>query len=140
RRIDYMGVSPGTDELYQRQWASYGRDMFRLKAFEFVEDRVPREKIAYRSDSVAGLASAIAAGRGIGFLPCMHGDLMPNLVRIGPVEPNVFDELWILTHPDIRKSGRICAFMTHCAEAIARQRAFIEGRDMRSLPITAADR
>jgi DNA-binding transcriptional LysR family regulator len=115
RRVDYMGVSLGPDELYQRQWASYGRGLSHLKAFKFVEDRVLQEKIAYRADSVAGVASAIAAGIGIGFLPCMHGDLMPNLVRIGPVEPDVFDELWILTHPDIRKSGRVYAFMTHCA-------------------------
>jgi len=140
RRIDYIGVSPAPDELYQSRWASYGSGLSRLKAFKFVEDRVPREKIAYRSDSVAGVASAIATGMGIGFLPCMHGDLIPDIVRISPVEPDVFDELWILTHPDIRKSGRVYAFMTHCANAITKQRAFIEGREMRSGHITAPDR
>jgi DNA-binding transcriptional LysR family regulator len=134
RRVDYLGASPGRGELYRRQWASYGNGLSRLKAFKFVDDRVPQENIAYRSDSVAGVAAAIAAGMGIGFLPCMHGDLVPNLVRIGPVEPEVFDELWILTHPDIRKSGRVYAFMMYCAKAIARRRAFIEGREL------AADR
>ena len=132
RRNDYIGASPGPNELYQRQWASYGSGLSRLKAFKFVEDRVPRDKIAYRSDSVAGVAAAVAAGIGIGLLPCMHGDLMSNLVRISRVEPDVFDELWILTHPDVRKSGRVHAFMTHCAKAIAKQRDFIEGRSLRS--------
>lgn len=128
RRADYIGVSPSPDELYQYKWASYGSGLSRLRAFKFVEGRVPREKIAYRSDSVSGVAAAIAAGMGVGLLPCMHGDFMPNLVRISPVVPDVFDELWILTHPDIRKSGRVHAFMTHCAKAIAKQRDFIEGR------------
>lgn len=128
RRIDYIGVSPSPDELYQRNWVAYGSGLSRLKAFKFVKDRVPRERIAYRTDSVAGAAAAITAGMGVGLLPCMHGDLLPNLVRISPVAPDVFDELWILTHPDIRKSGRVHAFMTHCAKAISKQRDFIEGR------------
>ena len=38
------------------------------------------------------------------------------------------DDLWLLTHPDIRRSGRIYAFMTHCAEAIGQSRDLVEGR------------
>jgi DNA-binding transcriptional LysR family regulator len=140
RRVDCTGASATPDELYQRQWAAYGSGLSGLKAFKFVEDRVPRERIRYRTDSVAGVASAIAAGMGIGLLPCMHGDLMPGLVRIGPVEPDVYDELWILTHPDIRKSGRVYAFMAHCAKAIAKERDFIEGLEVRSTHTTGANR
>jgi DNA-binding transcriptional LysR family regulator len=128
RRVDYVGVTATPDELYQRQWVSYGKGLSGLRAFNFVNDRVSREKIVYQSDSVAAVGSAIAAGIGIGLLPCMHGDLLPGLVRIGPVVPDVFDELWVLTHPDIRKSGRVYAFMTYCAEAVARHRDFIEGK------------
>lgn len=132
RRSDFAAGMPSPDELYQRQWASYGSSLSGLRAFKFVEERVPGEKIAYRSNSVAGMAAAIAAGLGVGFLPCMHGDLSDRLVRVGPVEPELSDELWILTHPDIRKSGRVCAFMAHCMASISRQRALIEGREHRA--------
>jgi len=135
RRIDYIGVSPTSDELYRFKWTSYGNDLSHLKAYKHVEDRVARERIVFRCDSVVAAASAIAAGIGIGFLPCMHGDLVPSLVRISPVQPEVFDELWILTHPDIRKSGRVYAFMDHCARAIAKQRDFIEGRELRIIHV-----
>ena len=57
----------------------------------------------------------------------MLGDLSPDLIRIGAVEPELNDELWVLTHPDIRKSGRIYAFMTHCIEAISKNRDLVEG-------------
>ncbi|MCO7514975.1 LysR family transcriptional regulator [Pseudomonas guariconensis] len=127
-RLDkYAGGTCTLDTLHQSTWVSYGKGLSSLKAYQFIDEHVPRENIIYRSDSVYGVAAAIRAGIGIGLLPCMHGDLVPDLVRIGPVEPEVYDELWLLTHPDIRKSERIYAFMTHCADAIVRQRAFIEG-------------
>ena len=128
RASDFAAGRPRSEEVYQRRWLSYGKNLSGLKAHGFVEQRVPGEKIIFRSDSVAGMATAIAAGIGIGFLPCMHGDSIAGLLRIGPIEPDVSDELWILTHPDIRRSWRVSAFMTHCIEAIARQRELIEGR------------
>jgi DNA-binding transcriptional LysR family regulator len=140
RRSDFVAGRPSPDELYQRQWVSYRTGLSGLKAFKFVEERVPRERIVYRSDSVAGTSAAIAVGIGVGFLPCMHGDLRPNLKRVGPVEPDISDELWILTHPDIRKSGQVGAFMTHCMEVIAKQRAFIEGRERYFGRSTATER
>ena len=118
-------------DIYQRDWLSYGKKLSGLKACGFVEERVGGEKIVFRCDSVAGMATAIAAGMGIGLLPCMHGDSIADLVRVGAVEPGISDELWILTHPDIRKSGRVNAFMTHCMEAVAKRRAFIEGQKPR---------
>ena len=127
RRLDFDG-GPLPGDIYQRQWLSYGKNLSGLKAHNFVEERVRGERIVFRSDSVAGMATAIAAGMGIGFLPCMHGDIAADLMRIGSIEPDISDELWILTHPDIRKSGRVTAFMAHCMEAIAKRRALIEGR------------
>jgi DNA-binding transcriptional LysR family regulator len=128
RKIDYLGTQPLMEELYQSRWVSYGDTLTGLRAFDFVERRVPENNVCYRADSVLGVASAVCAGLGIAFLPCMHADLVPSLTRIGAIEPEVYDELWILTHPDIRKSGRVYAFMSHCSAAIAKRRRFIEGR------------
>jgi DNA-binding transcriptional LysR family regulator len=122
-------VSPcrDTDALFDGKWVTYGGRLSDLKASRFVEEHVQREDIAYRTDSVAGAAAAIAAGLGVGFLPCMHGDISPDLVRVGAIEPELNDELWLLTHPDIRKSGPIKTFMSHCVQAIDKQRDLIEG-------------
>ena len=111
-----------------RQWVSYGGKLSGLKAAELVAERVSPDAIGYRTDSVAGAAAAIAAGLGVGYLPCMLGDLSPDLERVGPIEPALNDDLWLLTHPDIRRSGRVYAFMTHCAEAIGQSRDLVEGR------------
>lgn len=109
-------------------WVSYSAALCGLKATSYVESRVAPESIAYRTDSVAAASAAIAAGLGYGFLPCMLGDITPGLVRLGPVEPQLQDELWLLTHQDIRKSWRVKAFMTFCAAAVADLKPLVEGQ------------
>lgn len=128
RRSEYGGVVSDTEALYRRQWVAYGKGLSGLRAFDFINGRVSTDNIAYRSDSVAGVATAIRAGIGIGFLPCMHGDVARDLIRISPLEPAVADQLWVLTHPEIRRSARVLAFMRQCADTIAQQRDLIEGR------------
>ncbi|VAW77071.1 hypothetical protein MNBD_GAMMA13-1121 [hydrothermal vent metagenome] len=37
-------------------------------------------------------------------------------------------ELWLLSHPDLRRTARVRAFMDFLSEAIDAERALIEGR------------
>jgi len=114
-------------------WVSYSAGLAGLRATSYVESRVAANNIAYRTDSVAAASAAIAAGLGLGFLPCMLGDITPGLVRVGPVVDELSDDLWLLTHQDIRKSRRVQAFMAFCAEAVASQKSLIEGQSV--LPV-----
>jgi DNA-binding transcriptional LysR family regulator len=118
-------------------WVSYSAGLSGLKATSYVENRVSAACISYRTDSVSAASVAIVAGLGFGFLPCMLGDITPGLVRVGPVVPELQDELWLLTHQDIRKSWRVKAFMTFCAAAVAHQKPLIEGQS--GLPITETE-
>lgn len=120
--------APAADRLYELDWVSYAGGLSGLKAAQYLDSRVAPSRIAYRSDSVAAVSAGISAGLGMGYLPCMLGDTMADVVRVGPVVPELQDELWLLTHPDIRGSRRVQAFMRFCAAAVARQKALIEGR------------
>ncbi|MBN3724696.1 LysR family transcriptional regulator [Burkholderia sp. Ac-20379] len=128
QRTEQPGPFPSMEFLHQRQWVSYGKSLAGLRAFDYVNAHVPRDRIVYRSDSVAGVAAAIGSGIGIGLLPCMHADRVPGIMRVSPVEASVFDELWVLTHPDIRRSGRVYAFLKHCSKALLKHLDLIEGR------------
>lgn len=110
-----------------QSWVSYSGGLSGLKATSYLADRVDVDCISYRTDSVAAACAAIVAGLGSGFLPCMLGDITPGLKRAGPVVPELQDELWLLTHQDIRRSWRVKAFMTFCAAAVAHQKPLIEG-------------
>ncbi len=65
RRVDFVGGRPLPNDVYQRRWLSYGKNLAGLKAHDFVQKRVPSGRIVFRSDSVAGIAPAIAAGMGV---------------------------------------------------------------------------
>lgn len=128
-------IAPAAQPFAEGQaWVSYSTALGGLKATTYVDNRVEPDCISYRTDSVAAASVAIAAGLGFGFLPCMLGDITPGLVRVGPVVPELQDELWLLTHQDIRKSSRVKAFMRFCTAAVAERKPLVEGQ--LSLPVT----
>jgi DNA-binding transcriptional LysR family regulator len=92
-----------------------------------VRERVAHERIVYRVNTVLGLTEAVEAGLGIGPLPCFIADARLGLVRLGPPNPDFSTGLWLLTHPDLRHSARVRAFLDFMAAEIARRRRAIEG-------------
>lgn len=132
------GIAPPSTPFAEGQtWVSYSAALANLRATSYLECNVTANSISYRTDSVAAACAAIVAGIGFGFLPCMLGDITPGLMRVGPVVPELHDELWLLTHQDIRKSWRVQAFMAFCAAAVADQKALIEGQ--RPLPVAPSE-
>ncbi|QIB34369.1 LysR family transcriptional regulator [Ancylobacter pratisalsi] len=128
RSQDYPEPNAVTQEqLDTANWVSLGDSLGALKAVKFVQEHVAPERVAYKINSVLGLAEAVEAGIGIGHIPCLIGDARPTLVRIGPPDEDYAADLWLLTHPDLRHSPRVRAFLDFLATEIARHRRFMEG-------------
>lgn len=123
----YQPADLNAPELYNRHWVALGDNLAALKAARFVRDRVAPENLVYKVNTVLGLAEAVEAGIGIGPLPCFIADASPNLVRLSDVNPEFSAGLWLLTHPDLRQSARVRAFMDFMATEIGKQRRWIEG-------------
>lgn len=86
----------------------------------------PRQAV-YSVNNVLGLVHAVEAGIGVGPVPCFIADQRPDLVRL--TRPNLDNApgVWILTHPELRQSPRVRAFLDHVTEALVKRRALIEG-------------
>lgn len=108
-------------------WVSPGDDLASLKVARFLRAHVAPERIVYKANTVLGLAEAVKAGVGIGHLPCFIGDTQPALVRLSPPEPDLAADLWLLTHPDLRRAARVRVFLDFVAAEVAKRRALIEG-------------
>ncbi|MHB2210449.1 LysR family transcriptional regulator [Methylobacterium sp. CM6257] len=115
-------------DLTQATWVSPGPTVAGGLFARFVESRAPAERIGLRINTVTGLDTAIAAGLGIGPLPCFGADADPILRRISGPHPELGTDLWALTHPDLRHAARVRVFMDHVAEAILPLRPRFEGR------------
>lgn len=92
----------------------------------------PFPKLPMRThlDSPLAQLQGAKAGMGISMLPCFLGDCEPALRRVdGRSIPE--RDLWLLTHDDLRRTGRVRAFMDHMARAILDRRDLIEGRSPR---------
>jgi DNA-binding transcriptional LysR family regulator len=115
------------DPAESAHWVCLGDNLSGLKVVRFAQAAVAPGRLAARFDTVLGLAHGVAAGIGVGHLPCFIGDAWPGLVRLAPPDPAYASDLWLLTHPDLRHTPRVRALMDHLAEAISAKRPLIEG-------------
>ncbi|WP_035714417.1 LysR family transcriptional regulator [Azorhizobium doebereinerae] len=125
------------DTLSAGDWISLSDSFGGMRVVKDTLARIPPERIAYKVNTVLGLAEAIEAGLGVGFAPCFIADAHPALVRLAPPEPAYAADLWLLTHPDLRHAARVRVFLDFMAAEIARHRAFLEGAP--ELPPAAAE-
>lgn len=91
--------------------------------------RVGGEPQLYVSDYLSLLA-AVRHGAGSTVLPCIVGDVEPGLTRRTP--PALQRQwLWVLTHPDLRRSPKVRVLMSELSGLVDAQRAALEGRATR---------
>lgn len=81
----------------------------------------------YSDDTLLTLA-AIREGLGVSYLPCFMGDPDPQLARYCEPDPAHNLGLWILLHPDLRRTARVIAFRDHMRSGIDEIRDLFEGR------------
>ncbi|SDF64317.1 DNA-binding transcriptional regulator, LysR family [Onishia taeanensis] len=81
----------------------------------------------YRVDSMLGMLSAVREGAGVAVLPCYLADADSRLVRLSEPLAELSTDLWLLTHPDLRRVARIRAFLDFIAEAIIERQARLRG-------------
>ena len=109
-------------------WVGFSDSLAHITAARWLGANVAARQIIYRVDTVLGMAEAVAAGLGHGILPCFIGDHAPALVRLGPqLSGDAGESLWLLTHPDMRHSARVRAFMDHAGAELARLKKRVEG-------------
>jgi DNA-binding transcriptional LysR family regulator len=108
-----------------------------LPAVRWLARHAPVEAVVLRCNSWLAQLAAARAGLGLAALPCFLADPEPALRRVLPPEPALASELWLLTHPDLRRTARVRAFMETLARGFRRDRTLLEGRTgfgLRALP------
>lgn len=97
----------------------------------WLKENVADAAVTYRTNSLLMQLAAVRAGIGLAYLPCLLADTVPDLVPVFPSDVDIGVDLWLCTHADLRRTGRVRAFIDFMAASILADSAFLEGRGPR---------
>ena len=92
-----------------------------LPLVKWLTKMVPSKAIAASSDKLTGLYKIAQQGLGIAPLPNYVGDPDPDLVKVLDVPQQFHRTIWMLTHPDLRHTARIKAFMNFMYQTVKKK-------------------
>ena len=105
-----------SSDLESYPWLAWDERIGRRGIDEWMKRNVPKAHIAVRLDSGVTNLCFLRTGVGISFAPCLWADAMPELVRLTEPVPDLGTDIWLLSHPDLRHTARVRAFMDHVVE------------------------
>ena len=134
RKLGRLRTAPYAAEAYLRRrgpiegwdydWVAPDDSLAHLRQARWLREHVPPERHAISVDSLFGMAAAVEAGLGAGMLLCLLADARPGLVRLADPDPALDTDVWILTHPDLRRVNRIRVFTAFLFDGLSRHPAF----------------
>lgn len=85
----------------------------------------PKATVALRVGSPMSLLAAVRSGVGLGLLPCFVGEQEPTLVRVPMRTEEPGWHVWVLTHPDLRRTARVRRFREFVATTLRQQASLL---------------
>ena len=125
RYLDRVGRGRALDAY---EWLGFDGQMTRLTQARWIAQHIPESRIRLRFDTFAPLRLAMASHLGCAALPCFSCDDDPEVERIPGTLMMTDVSLWVLTHPDLRRSARVRAFLQFFGTRLAGMEAEIAGR------------
>jgi DNA-binding transcriptional LysR family regulator len=118
----YLAEHAASLEPAAHVWVGWEDGMSHIPAARWMREHVPHARVACRVSTGTALRAAVRAGVGAAHLLCFLADDDPELERLRPPEAALETGLWLLTHEDLRATGRVRVFLDFMAEAIGRHR------------------
>jgi DNA-binding transcriptional LysR family regulator len=109
-------------ELASHDWVGYGSALGRPQP-AWLRRLAPREKFVARVNTTTALVAACAAGYGLTVLGTMIAEHDPRLIRVLPRLTISKDDIWAVTHPDLRRSARVVAVLRWLETVFAQKTA-----------------
>lgn len=85
-------------------------------------------EIGFVCPDVSGQRALAEEGLGVAILPCIVGESSSRLSRVDPDRSRPAQDIWVLTHPDLRRSERVKTVSDFLVAALRAAKARFEGR------------
>jgi DNA-binding transcriptional LysR family regulator len=109
-------------------WAAYGEELDSLDAVRWWKARYADDPVLLSVNSVPAMATVLRTAGCRGMLPCFTGDLDPALRRLSDPIEEAASALWLLVHPDLRRTARVRALLDHLWDGLRPHVPLLEGR------------
>lgn len=114
--------------ICEYDWIGYEGQLAHIRQARWTDQNIPAHRTKLRFDSMAAVVTAVAHGVGCGSLPCFAGDDDPRFERLPGTRLETDVQIWLLTHPDLRRSARIRACLQFFGSRLAADGARLIGR------------
>lgn len=113
-----QAVTPLPELLKDAPWVAFERDARSRVYDRWMRQHLTQANVRVRVDIFNAAAAMMRTGIGIAVLPCFMEASHPEFVAVSEVIPELTVPVWMLTHPDLRDTARVRAFMQHVGDAI----------------------
>ncbi len=111
----------------QRVFLGYDDSLGEVAQQRWLERLAAGRPLVIRANDLATIHEAARAGLGVAALPRFLADPDPALAELETPEPPISREIWLLVHPDLRRSPRVRAVMDGLVAIVESDRALLEG-------------
>jgi DNA-binding transcriptional LysR family regulator len=105
--------------LANAPWISFEREPSNRYG-RWMLEHIPQQQVRLRVDMFNSVVAMLRTGLGVGVLPTFVAASEPELQPVSAAIDDLSTPLWVLTHPDLRRTARIQAFMQVLGDAVAR--------------------
>ncbi len=118
-----------TEQAFENNtWLLPDDSLAQLPIIKWLDRNYPNAILGLRCNTLLGLYEAVIQGFGVAALPCFLGDADTRLKRILPLTAELNTELWLLTHPDLRRTARVRVLMDFLTGVLEKEKKLIEGQ------------
>lgn len=110
-------VTPIEALLAEAPWVAFEREASNSFG-RWMRQHIPPQQVRLRVDIFNSMVAMLRTGLGIGVLPVFAADAEPELLPVSGFIEALESPLWILAHPDLRRTGRIRVFMQQVGDAL----------------------
>lgn len=112
-------VQPLPVLVREAPWVAFERDAQSRVYDRWMQQQLAQARVRLRVDIFNAVASVLRTGIGVGVLPTFMEPRHPELVAVSEPIPQLAVPVWMLTHPDLRETARVRAFMQHVGDSVA---------------------
>lgn len=128
----YLDAEGRDKPLIEYEWVGYDGALVHHRQARWTSDNIPDERVKLRFDSISAVLAVVVRGTGCAALPCFIADSHPALERLPGTYQETDVQMWVLTHPDLRKSAKIRAGLQFFGSRLSAYRSKLVGRMERS--------